>query len=124
MRNSNNSLKASFWVMIVLQTLTAVDLPGMGKRKMPHPGAYVTIILAWAGLNLAADVGFEEGANVAGWVYVLAALVLGPLGTKLTNFMTKVVQEYAPNVATSSTTTSSNIASTVSSAVSNTLEST
>lgn len=81
---ADSSLNASFWVMILMQTLGSVDpMPGSGPRKMPAPRAYVTAIIAWLGLEIVADAGYEEGASKFGWLMVLAALVLGPFGKRI-----------------------------------------
>jgi hypothetical protein len=80
--------------MFVLQTLGAVDLPGLGPRKMPAPRAYVAIIVTWAGLDLLADTGRARAASVVGWVLVLTSLVAGPNGRTLTSFLGTVANLY------------------------------
>lgn len=93
MNSDNAQLEASFWLMLLLNTLAAVDVKG-GPRKLPAPKAYVATIVAWAGLQLAADAGYERGAATAGWVFTLATLVLGPSGAKLTGFFTTIAKTY------------------------------
>lgn len=73
--NYANGVQTSFWIMIVLQTIGGVDMPGKGNRKMPAPRRYLAIILAWAVLQILTDVGQDRAANVIGWVLVLVALV-------------------------------------------------
>lgn len=101
------SLDASFWVMILLQTLGSVDVKS-GPRKMPSPKVYVTALIVWAGLKMAADTRFARGAAVAGWVIVLTALVLGPSGSKLMSFFTTVANTYGVSNQTASVTPSPN----------------
>lgn len=80
---ATGSLEASFWTMILLRTLNAVDMPSLGPRKLPSPSAFVVIIAAWIGLDFIAETGQESGANTIGWVIVLVSLVLGPFGVEL-----------------------------------------
>ena len=91
---SDSSLNASFWVMIMLQTLGAVDLPGYGPRKMPAPSAYATAIVAWMVLQLGADAGYEDGASKFGWLIVLASMVLGPVGKQLIKIINWIAKYY------------------------------
>lgn len=78
-----NSLQTSFWVMVVLQTLGSVDMPGRGPRKMPSPRNYLAIIILWGVLQVIADTGRERGVVIFAWVVVLAGMVLGPFGSQL-----------------------------------------
>lgn len=90
------------WVMIVLQTLGAVDMPGKGVRKLPSPRVYVPVIVSFAVLELIADMGMSRAAKYLGWLAVLATLVLGPFGTKLATMFESVasnaVNPPTPNV--------------------------
>lgn len=90
----DNSLGTSFWVMVLLQTFGAVDMPGSGNRKMPAPRHYVPTIITWSVLGVVADVWQERAAAAAGWVMVLAAMVVGPFGTKAVSFLTSVAQQF------------------------------
>jgi hypothetical protein len=111
---NEDSLNASFWVMILMQTLGSVDpMPGMGPRKMPSPKAYITTIFAWGGLQVASDAGYEDGAAKFGWLMVLAALVLGPFGKRVISLLKWVSMTYG-NIGTlsaNSTTTANSPAS-------------
>lgn len=95
--DSNKSLEASFWFMVLLQTLGSVDMPGSGPRKMPSPRAYLAVIVTWAVLMMIADTGESRarGSAAAGWVIVLTGLVVGPFGTKLSSFFNGVVNAVA-----------------------------
>ena len=102
---SDDSLQASFWLMVALQTIGSVDMPGKGDRKMPAPRSYLAIIVAWAVLQLASDTGYARPASVTGWVIVLAGMVTGPFGGKVVNLMNSVVSIVAPPQATAAATT-------------------
>lgn len=100
----DSSLNASFWVMVLLQTIGSVDpVPGTGKRKMPAPRAYVTTIIAWGVLQIGADAGYEDGAAKFGWLMVLASMVLGPFGKQVVKLINWVVKNYGPSTLSTST---------------------
>ena len=104
-----DSLQASFWTMILVQTIGSVD-PVHGPRKLPAPRVYVTAVIVWAVLQLLADSGRERAAAAMGWVTVLTALVVGGSGSKLAGFFNNVANIYgaspsAGGTATTSTTT-------------------
>lgn len=115
---NDQSLNASFWLTIFLQTIGAVDpMPGTGPRKMPAPKAYVTPVVAWGVLQLAADVGYQRAAAAVGWIIVLASLVLGPFGKMLIGLFDWVSVMYgASNKSTTSTQTPGTIGPTPGSA--------
>lgn len=89
--NYDSSLQTSFWLMVILQTIGSVDMPGKGPRKMPSPRSYFSILIAWIVLQIGADAGYERPASVVGWVIVLAGLVLGPFGQRVTSIFTSAV---------------------------------
>lgn len=102
--DSNNSLQSSFWVMILLQTIGSVDMPGRGPRKMPSPRTYGAVIVAWGILQLVADAGGERAGRAAkavGWVIVLTGMAVGPFGKVVTNLFTSVANAVAPATTTS-----------------------
>ncbi len=92
--NYNNSLQTSQWVMFFLQTISAIDLPGNGPRKLPAPKAYVAIIAVWSGLDILADTGRARAASIVGWVLVLTSLVVGPNGTVAVAFLRDIAKLY------------------------------
>ncbi len=94
--NTNAGLTSSFWVAIILQTLGAVDLPGMGPRKMPAPKDYVLTSIIWSVLGVVAAVGMERAAAAMAWLTVLAMLVLGAPGKALVHLFKQVSSLYAP----------------------------
>lgn len=96
--NTESSVQASFWLMIVLQTIGSVDMPGKGQRKLPSPRAYLAVIIAWSVLQLAVDTGYDRAASAVGWVIVLAGMVLGPFGKLMVNLFNN-----AANLATQGT---------------------
>lgn len=90
------SLQTSFWLMVILQTIGSVDMPGSGPRKMPAPRVFVPIVVAWAVLQLVADTGRERAANAVGWIIVLAGMVVGPFGVKAVGFLQRTATQFAP----------------------------
>lgn len=105
--DDDRSLQASFWIMVLLQTMGSVDMPGKGPRKMPAPRAYMAVIVTWGILQLAADAGYGRAAKVVGWVLVLTGLVIGPFGGRLSNLFNTVANNYS-NAATPTTTNQGN----------------
>jgi hypothetical protein len=91
----NRSMQASFWLMIVVQTIGAVDMPGKGNRKLPAPRAYVLVVVLWASLGLLADSGRAQIASAAGWLVVLTGMVVGPFGGALTGLLSAVSKNFA-----------------------------
>lgn len=103
MSEQATSLQASFWVMVLLQTIGSVDAPGRGPRKMPAPRAYAAVIVTWGILQLVADMGGERAGRAAkamAWVIVLVGMVLGPFGSALTNLLNSVANNVAPQTQT------------------------
>lgn len=96
--NPNRQLQGSFWLMVATQTITAVDMPGKGARKMPAPRAYLATIILWSIFGLIADAGGEKAAAAMGWVTVLTGMVVGTAGTTLTDFLNNVAKAVAPTV--------------------------
>jgi nitrate/nitrite transporter NarK len=112
-----DSLQTSFWVMILIQTIGAVDLPGKGERKMPAPREYVAIVVAWLILQLVSGIGQQAQRATAalGWLLVVAGMVLGPFGGRLVGFMKTVASNFPvvnSGMATATTTTTPTIGST------------
>lgn len=93
--NPNRQLQGSFWLMIAIQTITAIDMPGRGRRKLPAPRAYVAAIVTWSILGLIADAGGEKAAAAMGWVMVLVGMVLGTMGKTLTDFLNTIADQFA-----------------------------
>lgn|SRR5487761_682197 len=108
--NPDNSLQASMWLLILIQTIGAIDLPteankGKKLRKLPAPRVYVAVVITWAVLRLIADAGQERAAAVMGWVMVVAAMVVGPAGTTLINFFNSIANNFGTSGTTTLTTT-------------------
>jgi len=90
--NPESQLNASMWLMIVIQTVGAIDIPGHGKpkkgengkllpeRKLPAPKVYVATIVLWSIFGLIADAGQGKAAAMMSWVTTLTAMVIGPFG--------------------------------------------
>jgi hypothetical protein len=114
--NTNRSLSASMWLMIFLQTIGSVDMPGKGPRKLPAPRAYVAIIVVWSTLHLVADAGMDQAAAVMGWILALTGAVAGPFGKTATGFLSTVATQFAvpPPTTTSGPASTTTINRTVS----------
>ena len=91
----SDTLNATFWTMIVLQTIGSVDMPGMGNRKLPAPRAYVAIVVLWGSLSIAADLGQERIANAMAVLVTLTGAVVGPFGQRLASFYDSVGRNLA-----------------------------
>lgn len=91
------SLQASFWTMIVLQSIGSVDMPGRGARKMPSPRSYVAVLATWVILAVVADAGGQgagRAAGATGWLLVTAGLVLGPFGQRAVGVMQTIAGQF------------------------------
>lgn len=97
------SIGAAMWIMVIIQTMTAVDLPGRGARKLPAPRAYVPIIVGFGIVQLIADMGFTRAAKALAWITVVSATVLGPFGKMLVSFLDSVAALAAPAPAPAAT---------------------
>lgn len=95
MKNPNRQLQVTFWLMIAIQTITAIDMPGKGARKLPAPKAYVAAIVLWSIFGVIADAGGERAAAAMAWVTLLSGAVLGTMGKTLTDFLDTVAKLFA-----------------------------
>jgi hypothetical protein len=96
--DSGNTVTTAMWLMILVQTIGSVDLPGSGERKMPAPRAYVATVVAYGILALIADLpsrGARKAAGMMAWVMVLSAMVLGPFGQTVISFMNGIANKFA-----------------------------
>ena len=84
------SVSVAFGVMVFLQTLGSVDMPGKGERKMPSPRSYISTIALFSVLGVVADAGAERAASVAAWVTVLLGMLKGPFGNALTDLINAI----------------------------------
>ena len=93
---NRESLQTSFWVMVFVQTIGSVDMPGRGPRKMPAPRQYVAIFVTWLVLQIVASVGAgaERAAAALGWLLVLVGMVAGPFGSTVTQFFHTVATHF------------------------------
>lgn len=109
--SDDQSLNAALWVMIIVQTIGAVDMPGKGARKMPAPRAYVIILVAMGILQLIADAGYLRAAKAMAWVTVAVAAVLGPFGPRFVGFLNTVATNFSNSPAPLSGTNTPNTSS-------------
>jgi len=87
------------WLMIVVQTIGAIDLPGnhgpgSKTRKLPAPRTYVAVVVLWSIFGLLVDAGQRKAAVTMAWVTVLTGAVIGPFGAIATNFLKTVAQNF------------------------------
>lgn len=88
--NYDRQLHSSFFLMIAVQTIGSIDMPGKGKRKLPSPRAYVAAVIVWAILGLIPG----KAAAIMGWVTVLTAVVVGPFGKGVLNFFDTIATKF------------------------------
>lgn len=98
--NPSSSINASMWLMLAVQTIGAVDMPHKGPRKLPAPRVYAAVVIVWGSLHLADDAGWGKGAATVGWVLVGTALLLGPAGKTVVDFLNSAAGNLAPTTAT------------------------
>lgn len=95
-------ISTSMWILILLRTIGAVDMPGLkkkeneGVRKLPAPRTYLVVVIAWSTLGLMDDAGMGRAAATIGWVLDLAALLLAPFGTSFLRVLQGTVELNAP----------------------------
>lgn len=102
--NYDRQLQGSFWLMLAVQTIGALDMPGHGPRKLPAPRAYVAAIILWSIFGLISDAGGEKAAAAMGWVTVLTGAVVGSFGQTITDFLKTIGDQFniAPQASKSS----------------------
>lgn len=106
--SSKRVLDATFWSMVVLNTIGSIDPPGSGGRKMPAPRVYVAAVVLWSILGLVAEAGPNQGRVAAKLSYLVLATgaLIGPFGKKFLGFLEGVAGNFAvPPPADASTTT-------------------
>jgi hypothetical protein len=91
----SKQISTSMWLMIAIQTISSIDLPGQGKRKLPAPRNYIAIIIAWSILHTMDDADMGRAGAIMGWIFLLTGMVIGPFGTTATNFLESVAKNYA-----------------------------
>lgn len=101
---NDDTLNTTFWLMIVLQTIGSVDMPGSGPRKLPSPRAYVATVTLWALLNVFAG-GNRRLAERFSWFVVLVGAVVGPFGQRMVSLLNTVAGS-APQTPTIGSNTS------------------
>lgn len=96
MRNPDRQLQVTFWLMIAIQTITALDVtPAKGPRKLPAPRAYVAAVILWAIFGVIADAGGERAAAALAWMTLLSGAIMGTMGKTLTDFLATVANLFA-----------------------------
>lgn len=99
---NEESLQTSFWLMVVVQTIGSVDMPGRGARKMPSPRQYVAIVVTWLVLMFIAGIndGAARATKAIGWVLVLVGMVIGPFGKRVISLFNTIATNFAPSTST------------------------
>lgn len=100
--DDEKSVEVALWILLLVQTIGSVDLPGRGPRKMPAPRSYLIILVGMGVLLTMADAGYGKAAKAMAWVTVLVATIIGPFGQKLISFFNGVagLAPKAPSPAT------------------------
>lgn len=93
----SDGVTVAFWVMVFLQTIGSVDMPGRGERKLPSPRSYVSIIVLFSLLQIIASAGAQRAASVMAWITVLLGLVKGPFGKTAIDFLNNIAQNFGIN---------------------------
>lgn len=92
--SNEGTITATLWLMIILQTIGNVDLPGYGPRKMPAPRSYVAIVVAWSIFGLMAETGARRMAAHLAVLTTLAGAVLGPFGQRAITLLNTVANNF------------------------------
>jgi len=110
--NPSQTIEVTMWGAILLKAIGAVD-PETGNAYMPAPAGFVAIVVTWTILGFASGTRFARGAAAMSVVMVLATLVLGGAGAKLTNLLNTLASQYGSSgpstLPPSSTTTNSTV---------------
>lgn len=104
---NQESLQTSFWIMVVVQTIGSVDMPGKGARKMPSPRQYVAIVVTWLVLMFVAGINEStaRATKAIGWALVVTGMVIGPFGKRVVSLFN--------SIASSSSSTTANAAAAI-----------
>lgn len=81
------TVQSTMWIMILLQTIGSVDMPGQGARKLPAPRAYVAIAILWTTLAFIAETRYSKFASRMAVALVIAGAVTGPFGKRFVSFI-------------------------------------
>ena len=89
------TLSATFWAMILVQTIASADIFTKGPRKLPAPKQYVAIGVLWAILHMFEGTRFARVAAQLSVLVLLAGAVLGPFGGVAIGFLSYVSQRFS-----------------------------
>ena len=93
--NPERTLSATFWGMVLVQTIGSTDIFTPGPRKLPAPKQFVAIGVLWAILHMAVGTRFERPAAQLSGLVLLTAMVLGPFGPQFLAFLGYVSQRFS-----------------------------
>jgi hypothetical protein len=90
--NPDKTIQSTLWLMVIVQTIGSVDLPGFGNRKLPAPKQYVAIVVLWSIFGFVADISASAGRVVAqlSVLTLLTGMIIGPFGKRFTNLLSGV----------------------------------
>jgi hypothetical protein len=100
-----DTVQRTMWLMVFLQTIGSVDMPGSGERKLPSPRSYVAIVVTWSILGMIAGGRWGKAAASASILLVLTGAVIGPFGARAASFLTTVAHTFQLGPQTTTTTT-------------------
>lgn len=89
------TLSATFWTMIVVQTLGSTDIFTAGPRKLPAPKQFVAIGVLWGIFHLFEGSKYERVFASLSILVVLSAAVLGPFGGVALGFLSYVSSRFS-----------------------------
>lgn len=82
---------ATFLMMITVQTVSSID----GQHRLPAPKRFVAISVVWGTLFFAAEIGLGKLAARLSLLILLTAMVVGPFGKLVINFLTTITKTFA-----------------------------
>lgn len=85
--NPGKTISATFWAMVVVQTIASADIFTQGPRKLPAPKQYVAIGTLWAIFHFLEETRYARLAAQLSVLVLLTGVVLGPFGGVLLSFL-------------------------------------
>ena len=91
----SRTLAATFWAMMLVQTIGSTDIFTKGPRKMPAPKQFVAIGTLWAILHHFEGTRWERPAAALSVLVLVAGVVLGPFGGTMLAFLAYVSDRFS-----------------------------
>lgn len=89
------TISATFWAMVVVQTIGSTDIFTAGPRKLPAPKQFVAIGVLWSIFHLFEGTRLERTAAGLSALVLLSAMVLGPFGGVALGFLSYVSSRFS-----------------------------